>query len=142
MAMFHLLRRRGLSLGKLFSVIGFLATCYFIFLATLNIYSNKQEPKLVFMPLDEQNETTEFTDGKCVLPKVDPYRQEILPLVKKLPPLNCGGRRYGYTQGREIHLKTKEVRAAKMYYIKRPEGDDFKVTLSKEEVIDFNSNGK
>lgn len=94
------------------------------------------------MALDEQNETTEFTDSKCVLPKVDPYRQEILPLMKKLLPLKCGGRRYGYAEGREIHLKTKELKAAKMYYIKRPVGDDFKVTLSKEEVIDLNLDGK
>ena len=94
------------------------------------------------MPLEADNETTEFVDSKCVLPKVDPFRVDVMKLIRKLPPIKCNGKkRYGTVVGQELRLDVNGLRKAEMKYIRRPAGDDFKVEFSEAISIDFTKTG-
>ena len=95
---------------------------------------------LEYQQLEEGKETTEFTDSKCVLPQLDPFRKEVMPLIKTLPPLKCKEKRYGVVNGQEIHLNPKGLKKAKLVYIRRPPGDDFTVKYS--DPVDINLNEK
>ena len=123
-------------------LIAVLVTLYFACLYKnllpdeLNIFLS-----LEYQHLEEGRETTEFTDSKCVLPPLDPFRKEIMPLIKTLPPLKCKEQRYGVVEGQEIHLSTKGLKSAKMVYIRRPPGDDFTVKYSDPVKIDLNKKG-
>lgn len=139
MAFSRVFRRR---LPSLVTIIVLICTVYFLCLYRnwlpdeLNIFLS-----LEYQALEEGRETTEFTDGKCVLPKLDPFRAEIMPLIETLPPLKCREKRYGVVEGQEIHLNTKGIKSAKMVYIRRPHDDDFSVEYSDPIKIDLNEKG-
>ena len=94
------------------------------------------------IPLEAGNESPEFVDGRCVLPVVDPFRADVMRLVRKLPPIKCNGKkRYGTVTGQELRLDVSGLRKAEMRYIRRPDGDDFNFRFSKAIRLDITSAG-
>ena len=94
------------------------------------------------IPLEAGNESTEFVDGKCVLPIVDPFRTDVMNLVRKLPPIKCNGKkRYGTVIGQELRLDVNGLRKAEMKYIRRRDGDDFNVEFSEAIQLDLTNTG-
>ena len=134
MSIARVFRRRGPRL--IISVVGIFSIyslCLYnnILPDELNIFLS-----LEYQRLEEGKETTEFIDSKCVLPPLDPFRKEVMPLIQSLPPLKCKEKRYGVVQGKEIHLNPDGLRGAKLVYIRRPNGDDFHVKYS--DPVDIN----
>ena len=99
-------------------------------------------PSLTFLPLEEGKENSDLTQGKCLLPNLDPFRPDVLKYVRKLPELKCKGERYGRVSGSELHLKTTGLSKVLMAYMRRPEGDDFKMFYSKDVPVDLQRAGK
>ena len=95
------------------------------------------------LPLEAHNESTEFVDGKCVLPVVDPFRTDVMMLVRKLSPIKCNGKkRYGKVVEQELQLDVSGLIKVEMKYIRRPDGDDFNVEFSEAIQVDLTSAGK
>ena len=95
------------------------------------------------LPLEAHNESTEFVDGKCVLPVVDPFRADVMKLVRKLPPIKCNRmKRYGTVVGQEVHLDVSGLIKVEMKYIRRPHGDDFNVKFSEAIPVDLTTTGR
>ena len=94
------------------------------------------------IPLESGNESTEFVDGKCVLPVIDPFRTDVMNLVRKLPPIKCNGKkRYGTVIGQQLRLDVNGLRKADIKYITRRDGDDFNVEFSEAIQLDLSKTG-
>ena len=129
-------KRRILHTVLLFAVMLLLISLVAMLLGSFRSYD-------FVMPLEAGNETTEFVDSKCVLPTVDPFRVDVMELIRKLPPIKCNGKtRYGTVEGQELRLDVNGLRKAEMKYIRRPAGDDFKVEFSEAISIDLARAGK
>ena len=99
-------------------------------------------PLLTFIPLEEGKENSDATQGKCLIPNFDPFHPGVLKFVKKLPELKCKGERYGRISGSELHLKTTELSNVLMAYMRRPQGDDFRMIYTKDQPVDLTNVGK
>ena len=119
----------------------FLITLYLI-LFYFEALPDVLNPSLTFLPLEEGKENSDLTQGKCILPNVDPFRPDVLKYVRKLPELKCKGERYGRVSGSELHLKTTGLSRVLIAYMRRPEGDDFKMFYSKDVPVDLKKAGK
>ena len=94
------------------------------------------------IPLEAGTESTEFVDAKCLLPNVDPFRPDVMKLVRKLAPIKCNGKkRHGTLVGQDLRVDVNGVRKAEMQYIRRPKGDDFSIKYSETIQLDLNTAG-
>ncbi len=90
-------------------------------------------------PLEAGKESTDM--GKCVVPQLDPFRSEMMNLFKKLPKLECKGKRFAEAIGRQLRLKTEGLKEGTLQYIRRPHQDDFNFELSTPIPINFKNKG-
>ena len=96
----------------------------------------------LMIPLEAGTESTELIDAKCLLPNVDPFRADVMKLVRKLPPIKCNGKkRYGTVVGQQLRLDVSELRKAEMKYVRRPKEDDFSIKYSEAIQLDLNTAG-
>ena len=137
MALYHKLRCYRLAVKFLLTVV---VGVFTLLIATR--FDTVFESFDLIMPLEADNETTEFVDSKCVLPKVDPFRVDVMKLIRKLPPIKCNGKkRYGTVVGQELRLNVNGLDNAKMMYIIRLEENDFNVGFSEAIAIDLTKTG-
>ena len=128
--------RRVRRRGKLIAIA---AAIVFIFFVLRQLTTETFD---LVIPLEAGNESTEFVDGRCVLPVVDPFRADVMRLVRKLPPIKCNGKkRYGTVIGQELRLDVSGLRKAEMRYIRRPDGDDFNFKFSEAIQLDVTKSG-
>ena len=116
--------------------------CLFLTLK-LVILSLSQSQSLSHLSWNSEEEADQLSTSQCVLPNVDPFRVDIMKLIRKLPPIRCNGKkRYGTVVGQELRLDVNGLRKAEMKYIRRPAGDDFKVEFSEAISIDLTRTGR
>ena len=94
------------------------------------------------LPVKARRGRKSIINISCILPKVDPFNQDVMKHVRKLSPLKCSEKkRYGTVVGQTLLLDVTGVVKAEMKYIRRPKGDDFGVEYSEAIQLDITKAG-
>ena len=81
--------------------------------------------------------------GRCVIPRVDPFRDEAMKHMKNLSKLNCKikGKYYGEIKGGKLHVTSDAIVDGYIHYIRRPKRGDFSVEFSEKIALKKPSTG-
>ena len=81
--------------------------------------------------------------GKCVIPKIDPFREEAVRFMEHLPDLHCSRSQspFGWVKDSKLFIRTDGMVNGYMQYIERPSENDFNFKLTEKVPLVKPANG-